>query len=718
MKEEQTDRSGVKSLVRTIGMVLLTGVGIGLSSCASVDSQPAPAASPTAAGPSTGSANQATGTSALVNVPESTNGIREEQQRLIEEINRDGNPLQFTGYREQAPEAVDPQGDDIVELNYEQADLRQVLEDLADAVDITLVADPSIDARVTIRTSADRPLSRDDIWPLVRILTRRNGVTLERLGDFYAAYAVSTALPTDIVTPETVGQTAGNRVMQVTPLTYIASDSAIEVLTPMLEAGSIIKLTNRNVLAISGSASQLERVNELLSLIDADPFANQGIQVFQLRNASAEEVASELDEILALIEGQTPTYQVKGISRINAILVTAPANRGFDEIDRWIRILDSENQEQVEQLFYYKVKNLSAVDLAETLSDVFEEDEDEFVPGALGDERRARLEAVDVNPEASAFTVALPTVVSANLRVRIVADEATNSLLIRSTARDYRQLLTTINQLDAVPLQVVVNAVIAQITLTDDNRFGVDWSRVAASTADDISTRTSTSFLPGSGTPGRGGLGGLLFNKTFVDGSALVDATLEAIAANNDVRLLARPTLTVTNNQEGQIQIGSDVPVEGGQTIGAGGNITSNIQYRETGIVLTLTPQINSDGVVNLTIEQELSSVASSDGVNQNPIFNSQNISTNVVVRDGESVVLGGLIQSDNQNLSTGVPGLNRVPVLGGLFSYRQDLNERKELFIVLRPEVVNLNDQAAVSYSEILERFELAAELFEEAGI
>lgn len=711
MKEATYLTAGLKPLVRALSLALLAGLA--LASCNAVDSQTAAGSTPAPATTRTTAATAAPATRpAQIAVPELVSSNREEQQRLIEEINRDGNPLTFSGLRDQAPTPVNPQGDDIVELNYEQADLRQVLEDLANAIDITLVADPSIDARVTIRTSPNRPLSRDDIWPLIRVISRRNGVTLERLGDFYAAYVVPTQLPTDIVTPDTVSQTLGNRVMQVTPLTYVASDAAIEVLTPMLEEGSIVKLTNRNVLAISGSASQLERVNELLSLIDADPFANQGIQLYQLRNASAEEVATELGEILTLIEGLTPTYQVKGISRINAIMVTAPATRGFDEINRWIRILDSENQEQVEQLFHYQVKNLNAVELAETLSNVFEDDEDRFIPRAVEEDREPELETVQISPDTTAFTTT--TAVSANLRVRIVADEATNSLLIRSTARDYRQLLTTINQLDAVPLQVVVNAVIAQITLTDDNRFGVDWQRVAANAGvDPISTDTSTSFLPG------GGIGGLMFNKSFVDGSARVEATLEAIAANNEVRLLARPTLTVTNNQEGQIQIGSDVPVEAGQSIGTGGFATTNIQYRETGIVLTLTPQINADGVVNLTIEQELSSVdQSASGVNNNPVFNSQNISTNVVVRNGESVVLGGLIQSDNQNLNTGVPGLNRIPVLGGLFSYQQDLNERRELFIVLRPEVIDLNDQNSLSYSEILERFELAAELFEEEGI
>jgi len=702
----------LQRLARLLNLAVVTALGIALVSCTTSDTRSAQAnasesGSAATSTRSAGSANQ------IVEVPELASGDPAETQRLINEINRDGAPLDFTTYRESAPEAANPQGEDIVELNYEQADLRQVLQDLADAIDITLISDPSIDARVSIRTSANRPLSRDDIWPLIRFITRDNGVTLEQVGDFWAARVATSTLPTDIVTPETVGETAGNRVMQITPLTYVAPDVATEVLAPMLEENSIIKLTSRNVLAISGSASQLERVNELLTLIDADPFANQGIQLLQLRNASAEEVATELEEILALIEGPTPTYQVKGISRINAILVTAPAARGFNEIERWVRILDSENQEQVEQLFYYQVKNLSAVELAETLSNVFEEDEDEFIPATAVEPQSAEAPATDT-PDVAPAPVGSATAVSANLRVRIVADEATNSLLIRSTARDYRQLLTTINQLDAVPLQVVVNAVIAQITLTADTRFGVDWSRVAANAAvNEVSTETSTSLLPPAG------LGGLLFDKNFVDGSAQVDATLEAIAADNEVRLLARPTLTVTNNQEGQIQIGSDVPVEAGQSIGTGGFATTNIQYRETGIVLTLTPQINADGVVNLTIEQELSSVDNSaSGVNNNPVFNSQNISTNVVVRNGESVVLGGLIQEDNQDLNTGVPGLNRIPVLGGLFSYRQDLNERRELFIVLRPEVINLNDENSLGYSEILDRFELAAELFEEAGI
>ena len=647
-----------------------------------------------------------------------------EQQNLIEEINRDGLSFSYPGFSEQVPAPVDVQGPDVVELNYEQADLRLVLEQLAESLDISILIDPSIDKRISIRTSPDRPLQRDDIWPLIRLLTRDAGIFLERVGDVYNARMINSSLPADIIGPDSSAETVNSQVMQITPLTYVSTETAVEALGPLLAPeGSVSQLGSRDLLMITASDFLLQRANELLMLIDADPFSNQGIHLYQLSNANAPEVAEELVEILELIEGASPAYQVRGIERINAILVTAPASRGFEEISRWVEILDADSQEQVEQLFMYKVKNLDALELAETLSTVFEEEDDPLTPPNIG--RSDTLNIVDTlaaeaSQTATAETgqVPLTTVgtsangaVSANLTVKIVADEATNSLLIRSTARDYRQLLTTISQLDVVPLQVMVNAVIAQITLTDDTRFGVDWSRVAGNTLNPISSNTTTDFAPN--------LNGLMFTRGFIDGSARVDATLEAIAQNNEVRLLARPSLTVGNNQEGEIQIGAEVPVEAGESISAGGLSTTNIQYRDTGIGLLITPQINEDGVVNLIINQTLRSVDNSaSGINNNPVFNNQEITTTVVVKNGDNIVLGGLIQTDTEALNTGVPLLNRVPGLGNLFSYQQDNQERRELFIVLRPEVINLNDQAGPQYSDILDRFDLASELFEESMI
>ncbi|MXY91033.1 MAG: type II secretion system protein GspD [Gammaproteobacteria bacterium] len=659
------------------------------------------------------------------------------QLELIEEINRDGARPAGGPPIDIAPQPVDGDAGEVVELNYEQADLRLVLEELAESLDISLVIDPEINQTVSLRTAEDRPLSREDIWPLMRLLTRDAGVVINRVGNVYNVRQVSSPATTEFVTPDSLDGSSAARIMQVTPLIYVSAEAAIQVIQPLLQSeGDVRQFTINNTLAISAGPQELERINQLLLLVDADPFLNQGIRVYPLENANALEVAEELAEILGLIEGENPSYQVRGIGRINALLVTAPATRGFDEVSRWVEILDAESQEQVEQLFMYRVKNLPALELAETLGQVFEEEDEAALPslqpqddGLAAIERQVNLNLVDNTEDSDGEAAApvtlvaselappaagaAPAAVSANLQVRIVADEATNSLLIRASARDYRQLLTTISQLDVAPLQVMVNAVIAQITLTDETRFGVDWSRVADN-ADlmPVENTAQTTFTPT--------LNGLMFTRSFLDGAARVEATLEAIAQNNEVRLLARPSLMVTNNQEGEIQIGAEVPIEQGQSIGTGGFATTNIQYRPTGIELYITPQINEDGVVTLTIRQVLSSVDSAaSGVNNNPVFNNQEISTTVVVNNGENVVLGGLIQDDNENLNRGVPLLNQVPVIGNLFSYQRLSVERRELFIVLRPEIVNLNAEGGgVQYSDILNRFELVSQLFEDMVI
>ena len=707
----------------------LLGLALSLSSCAVFEHGSGAQAGNGSAGTTPGGdtrtgAASAAGSQTVATLPLSDSD--DEQQRLIDEINRVGEDVSLPGFTETPPQAVTPESEDIVELNYEQADLRVILEELAEAVDATIIIDPTIADKVSLRTSANRPLTQADIWPLVRLLTRQAGVTLEQIGNIYYARKMQGNIPEEVAVAGDTSSTA-SVIMQITPLTYVSIESALELLAPLVEPeGRVVRISNNNTLAISATASQLSRINELLAVIDADPFQNQGLHLYQLSNANAADVATELAELLVLIEGDNPAYRVKGLERINSILVTAPANRGFEEITRWVRILDADRQEQAEQLFHYRVKNLTATELAATLTSVFEVEDEEQEP--------VRPDANE--PEQQTFNIVTPDgatvsrtinasstpaagsateiAVSADLRVSIVADEATNSLLIRANPRDYRQLLATINQLDAVPLQVMINAVIAQVTLTDETRFGVDWTRVADNAATNaISTTTNTTFLP------NGGLDGLLFTKSFLDGAARVEATLEAIASNNDVRLLARPSLTVVNNMEGEIQIGAEVPVQSGtQTTGTGDNIISSIQYRPTGIELYITPRINDDGVVNMTIRQVLSSIQEDTGVAGNPVFQNQEISTTVVVRDGENVVLGGLIQSTNGYVNTGVPGLNQLPLLGRLFSYQQDTTERKELFIVLRPEIVNLNDDDNAQYADILQRFDLAAEMFEDAGL
>jgi general secretion pathway protein D len=639
-------------------------------------------------------------------------------------ISRPGRVIPLEPSVEQAPGGQPPQ-DNVVELNYEQQDMRFVIQELGDLLGISMVIDPTIDYKVSLRTSATNPLRYEDIWPVLRLLARNAGVSIQQAGSVWEFNRDPSNVPVAVLLPGAVGSVNASEVLQVTPLTYISVETLEPILVPMLQpAGTLIRMGAPNLVGITGSPEQLARVNALLAVLDDDPFLNQGIRLYQLMNSPAAEVAEEMTGVLKLIEGEQGSYQVLGLDRINSVLVIGPAARGFAEVDRWINILDAASQEQVEQLFVYKVKNLDAVAMAETLNNVYgEEDEDEAA--------RTAREAGALQPQvfqlapvldAASAAAANDQVASANISVSIVADEDTNSLLVRATPREYRQLLTTISALDTVPLQVLINAVIGQVTLTEGNQFGIDWTRVSSNAASGPG-RLSSRFLP-DGILDAGRLAtqgsGLVLTKTFMDGAAVIDATLNAIAQDNEVRLLARPTLLAANNQEGEFVVGQAVPVNNGTTTSGNGFATENITYRDVGIVLKITPQINEDGYINLEIEQSLSSVEESNttGVAGNPTFVNQEITTTVVVSDQTTITLGGLIQDEDADVQNGIPLLQNIPVLGRAFSYSNIKSSRRELFIILRPQIIYGDQRDAATMAAMREGFTEVGKLLDAAGL
>ena len=207
-------------------------VGFALSSCAVLDAQPG--AGNGGQSSSNSVAQNATNRNAAVVVSEADDNIAAEQQAIINEINRNGAPLQYDGVPELGPIPVETLTGNVVEFNYEQADLRLVLEELAAALDVSIVIDPTIDSKVSIRTSSARPLSQEDIWPLIRLLTRDAGVVLNRVGNVYNARKINSALPVEIATPDTLGQGTAARILHITPLTFISTQAAVQVIEPLL----------------------------------------------------------------------------------------------------------------------------------------------------------------------------------------------------------------------------------------------------------------------------------------------------------------------------------------------------------------------------------------------------------------------------------------------------------------------------------------------------
>jgi general secretion pathway protein D len=703
----------IYSLNRVVTLLLLSAL---LSSCASMQQRSGSTSSASSARQSAQEENTSTVSPGSISGSVAVVADDEEDPG----INRVGRVIQLGMFAEERPQVEVPEGT-TVELNFEQEDLRLVFEQLGDQLQINMVIDPTIDNKVSLRSSPDNPLQYEDLWPLMRMLARNAGVTIEQAGNIYRFMKNNSNIPVEIVMPSWLGDATSSEVLQVTPLTYISAETALALLNPLLQPeGTIIRLGQANLIGISGSPQQLQRVNALLDVIDDDPFQNQGIQLYELFNSQAAEVAQELTNILSLVDGEQSSYQVLGLERINAVLVLSPANRGFDEVTRWISILDAESQEQVEQLFFYKVKNLNATTLAQTLTRVFEQNEDNRPLASSETESATSDSEGEASAETSVEESTPEGVVSANLSVTIVADEDTNSLLVRSTPRDYRQLLTTINNLDTVPPQVLINAVIGQVTLTDSNEFGVDWVSISNNVNTGvISSRVLPSGLlltDGSGLGAQGS--GLIMSRSFSDGSSIIDATLNAIAQDNEVRLLARPTILATNNQEGEIKVGQAVPIDQGTTVSGNGVTTSNIAYRDVGIVMTITPHINDDGFINLEIFQSLSSIEDGSGVAGNPVFSNQEITTTAVVSDQSTITLGGLIQEDDSDQNSGVPGLQKIPVLGGLFSYQQLRSVRRELFVILRPQIINGDERDIELMQDLRDSFGNVAELFEEAGL
>lgn len=698
--------------------ILLLAFSVMLTSCASMQQGSGSSAPATSSARSTSQQQESNAASQASSVGSTaTNGSQEAEDPGI---NRAGRVIQLGRFVEDRPQVEVPEGT-TVELNYEQEDLRLVIEQLGDQLQINMVIDPTIDDRVSLRSSPDNPLTFDDLWPLLRMLTSNAGITIEQAGNVYRFMKNNSSVPTEIVMPGWLNDATSSEVMQVTPLTYISVDTAVSILNPILQPeGSIIRLGQGNLIGISGTPQQLQRVNAFLDVIDDDPFQNQGIHLYELLNSQALEVAQELTNILTLIEGEQSSYQVLGLERINAILVLSPANRGFEEVTRWISILDAESQEQVEQLFFYKVKNLNATTLAATLTQVFQQDEENIPAGAAAEDSDSAQDDAEGSADTASESASAEGVVSANISVTIVADEDTNSLLVRSTPRDYRQLLTTINNLDTPPPQVLINAVIGQVTLTDANEFGVDWVRVSQNANTGI---VSSAFLPAAGLLQPGGQAavgsGLIMTRTFNDGTSIIDATLNAIAQDNEVSLLARPTILATNNQEGEIKVGQAVPIDQGQTVSGNGVVTSNVAYRDVGIVMTITPHINDDGFINLEIFQSLSSIEEgASGVQGNPVFTNQEITTTAVIADGATITLGGLIQEDESDQNSGIPGLQRIPILGAAFSYQQLRSVRRELFIILRPQIITGDDTDNESMRNLRASFENVSALMEEAGL
>ncbi len=238
--------------------------------------------------------------------------------------------------------------------------------------------------------------------------------------------------------------------------------------------------------------------------------------------------------------------------------------------------------------------------------------------------------------------------------VSIVADAVNNSLLVRSSPRDYKKILDALKQLDIVPLQVLVEATIVEIRLTGNLRYGVQWSFTGAKGG---GYESQWDLAGAGGAPSKTFPG---FNWSVVLQPDTIRATLSALAEDDLVNVLSSPSVMVMDNQTAKIQVGQQVPIATTQQQGltATDRVINQIEYRDTGVMLSVKPRVTPGGLVQMEIEQEVSTVEAESGTLNSPTFRTRNITSNVAVRSNQAVVLGGLIQDAREDGKSGVPGL------------------------------------------------------------
>jgi general secretion pathway protein D len=261
----------------------------------------------------------------------------------------------------------------------------------------------------------------------------------------------------------------------------------------------------------------------------------------------------------------------------------------------------------------------------------------------------------------------------------VTADEINNAILIYGTATEYRNLQDTLLRLDVPPMQVMLEAAIAEVDLNSELSFGIQYS--FQSTHNQLSTVANAAVT--STAPS------LAYTLSLGQN---IKATLDALSTITKVNVISAPKVLVLNNQPAQLEVGDDVPIttqSAQSTSSAGAPIVNSIQYRETGVILRVTPRVNQSGLVQMDVSQEVSNVAQTSSSAVSPTFTQRKISSTVSVQDGETIALGGLITDSRSKTQNAIPILGQIPYLGQLFSQRDNTVSRTELLVLITPHVV-----------------------------
>jgi general secretion pathway protein D len=465
----------------------------------------------------------------------------------------------------------------------------------------------------------------------------------------------------------------GQDILQIVPIKYgikISIEKALRQFVGVQMSAD----ADQSALFIQGKREDILRALEFIHLLDAPANRGRHIGLIDLTYIESEEFTAQITLLMQNEGIQVATNNSQGrnlvmvpIDQIGAVAVFAVDEPLLNRIRYWASIIDKPLQSVTKQYFLYHPQFARAADLGESLSALL---------GGVGSAKSSGSKSSTGAAPSKKRSAGV-----SSEEMTLVVDERANAIIFYTSGNEYQALLPLIEKLDVLPKQVMLDITIAEVTLTDEFKQGVEWA--ISNGKVDMSTKDAFGVT---------GIGGFSLAVTGADASL----NANFFQTNDLVKVLSNPTLLVRDGVSANINVGSEISVIGSTSVDPDGDRqTTASEYRETGVNITVLPSINAQGIVIMEINQEISnSVPDSSGTGGNPDIFKRSLQTEVVAESGQTIILGGLISENKNKGSKSTPLLSTIPLIGYLFSAEGDSTVRTELIMLITPQVIDRTDQ------------------------
>ncbi|WP_226505874.1 type II secretion system secretin GspD [Pseudomonas sp. MWU16-30317] len=604
--------------------------------------------------------------------------------------------------------------------------------------------------------STSQPVNKTEALSILETLLSWTNNAMIRQGNRYVILPANQAVSGKLTPTLASARPANGLSARLFSLRYISATEMQKLLKPFARENAFLLVDPaRNVLSLAGTPEELANYQDTINTFDVDWLKGMSIGVYGLQRATVGELMPQLQKMFGPDSGMPLAGMVHflPIERTNSVVAISSQPQYLSEVGDWIHTID-EGGGNEPQLYVYDVRNMKATDLAKYLRQIYgngeikDDSAAKVAPGvrttslsslnsnnssgtsgglssgglngssgqglnssngnsmqSVGSEQSsdddsdqdgtASSDGSDGSSSDSAGSQG--TAKSLDQSTRITAQKSSNQLLIRTRPAQWTEIEGAIKRLDNPPMQVQIETRILEVNLTGELDMGVQWylGRLAGNSS-------STTVSNTSGSQGALGSGGAALASTdslfysFV--SKNLQVALHALESNGRTQVLSAPSLVVMNNQQAQIQVGENIPINQTSVNTTTSDTTlSSVEYVQTGVILDVVPRINPGGLVYMDIKQQVSNADYSNvtTTNSNPAISARSVATQVAVQSGQTVLLGGLIKQDNSDTSTAVPYLGRIPGLKWLFGSTTKSKARTELIVLITPRVVTGNSQA-----------------------